>query len=61
MVIVEISQEVEKVIHLLTDNNWDFPGSGSQVEIQIEGLNFLKVPESKINEQNEQKKNLRWK
>ena len=46
MVIVEISQEVEKVIYLLTDNNWDFPGSGSQVEMQIEGLNFLMVQKS---------------
>ena len=32
MVIIEISKEVEKVIYLQTDNNWDFPGSGSKVE-----------------------------
>ena len=40
------SPEVEKVIYLLTDNNWDFPGSEVRLKMQAEGLDFLKMQKS---------------
>ena len=46
MVIVEISQEVEKVIFLLQIITEISPEAEVRLKMQTEGLNFLKVQKS---------------
>ena len=62
MVLIEISQEGEKVIYLQTDNNWDFPGSGSQVEnADLRAKFFKKVQKSPRAKSMSKCQSLTWK